>query len=63
MEEAQMENQCQECGSHMDFSMGGQMKDQMEYPNTEMLEAGYEVAGGGSYECPSVHWMRILLEM
>ena len=54
MEEAQMENQCQECGSHMDFSMGWDDEDQMEYPKyRDALEAGYEAAGGGSYECPS----------
>ena len=50
-----MENQCQECGSHMDFSeMGWDDEDQMEYPKyRDALEAGYEAAGGGSYECPS----------
>ena len=38
MEEAQMENQCQECGSHMDFSMGwDDEKIKWNIQNTEML--------------------------
>ena len=54
MEYADEDSQCEDCGSHLDFSRGWDDDEQMEYPKyRDALEAGYEAAGGGSYECPS----------
>ena len=45
---------CPECGNHeMDFSEGFESEN-MRYPAYKRaLRAGYQAAGGGSYECPT----------